>query len=387
MKSYKSVFSALLLVFATIVSAQETYKTDKSLVSNDYDYQSTEAIYEVKQYEDIAKGKKPRSIILLIGDGMGVTQLHAAMTANGGQLYLDNFKKVGFAKTHSADKYVTDSAAGGTALAAGQKVNNGVVGLDEDGKAIENVREFAEMKGKATGVVSTSAVTHATPASFVAHQPKRSMYEEIAADFLKTDIDVFIGGGLDHFTKREDKRNLKEELEQKNYQVATTVEELEAANGPKLAALLAPTHMEKMPTRGDILPLATKKAIDVLSNNKDGFFLMVEGSQIDWGGHQNNTAYIVRETLDFDKAVGEALAFAAQDKKTLVIVTSDHETGGMILKDGSYDQQEVNALYATKGHSGVMVPVFAFGPGADNFTGIQDNTDIAKAIFKLLGKK
>ncbi|MCT4644092.1 MAG: alkaline phosphatase [Carboxylicivirga sp.] len=387
MKNYKIVFSALLLVFATLVSAQENYKTDKSLVSTEYDYQSSEGVYNVPHFEDVSGKKKPKNIILLIGDGMGVAQVHAAMTANGGKLFMNNFKKVGFSKTHSADKYVTDSAAGGTALSAGKKTNNKAVGIDENGNLIENVREFAEQKGKATGVVSTSAVTHATPASFVAHQPQRSMYEAIAADFLKTDIDVFIGGGLDHFIKREDKRNLKTELEAKDYQVVTSVDELKTANSPKLAALLAPTHMDKMPARGDVLPLATKKAVELLSQNKKGFFLMVEGSQIDWGGHQNNTEYVVRETLDFDKAVGEALAFAAENKNTLVIVTSDHETGGMVINNGSYDDQLVKGHYGTKGHSGIMVPVFAYGPGADNFTGIQDNTDIGKMIFKLLGKK
>jgi alkaline phosphatase len=152
-------------------------------------------------------------------DGMSLPHLHAALTANKGKLFLENFKHMGFLKTHSSDNYITDSAAGGTALSTGTKTNNGAIGVDVNKKKVTTILEEAENKGMATGLVSTSAITHATPASFIAHQESRNMYEEIAADFLKTDIDVFIGGGYKHFTERKDGRNLVEELKEKGYQV------------------------------------------------------------------------------------------------------------------------------------------------------------------------
>ena len=384
--------SSTFLIFAFLLfpglslTAQETYKEDKSLVSNQYSYQETER-YEVKNYSLKTRRKKPENIILMIGDGMGIAQIHAGMTANGGKLFLENFKSIGFAKTHSSDNYVTDSAAGGTALACGEKTYNHAIGVNPEKQPLKNVREQAEAIGKATGVVSTSSVTHATPASFVAHQPQRSMYETIAADYLKTDIDVFIGGGIDQFEKRKDGRNLSDELRTKGYKVFYSLDSIKTVKAGKLAGLLAPAHTGKTDQRGDLLPVSTRTAIDILEEDKDGFFLMVEGSQIDWGGHQNNTEYIVTEMLDFDRAIGEALDFAAKDGKTLVIVTADHETGGMAIKGGSYEEQRVNAGFTTTSHTGIMVPVFAFGPGAEQFTGIMDNTDIAKKIFGFLEKK
>jgi alkaline phosphatase len=175
--------------------------------------------YEVKTFPQKFKGKTPKNVILFIGDGMSVSQVQAGYTANKGQLFLQNFKHMGFANTSSADKYITDSAAGGTALSPEQKTYNGAIGVDVNKNPVKTILEEAEEKGLATGLVSTSSITHATPASFIAHQESRNMYEEIAADFLKTDIDVFIGGGYKHFTERKDGRNLAEELKQKGYRV------------------------------------------------------------------------------------------------------------------------------------------------------------------------
>lgn len=372
---------ALEINFAS-VSAQETYKTDKSLISDKHSYQGTD-VYKVKTYEFRSRKKKPKNIILMIGDGMGIAQIHAGMSANKGNLYLENFKHVGFSKTHCSNKYVTDSAAGGTALACGEKTYYGAIGVNQDKQPIENVREFAEEKGKATGVVSTSSVTHATPASFVAHQPNRSMYEEIAADFLKTNIDVFIGGGIKQFEERKDGRNLSQELKAKGYKVLYSMDEIQKVEEGKLAGLVAPEHTEKADQRGAMLEVATRTAINILEEDKDGFFLMVEGSQIDWGGHQNNTEYIVKEMLDFDRSIGAVLKYAAKDKNTLVIVTADHETGGMTINNGSIEEQRIEAGYSVTRHTGVMVPVFAFGPAADQFTGIMDNTEISRRIFNL----
>ncbi|MFV0289384.1 MAG: alkaline phosphatase [Mangrovibacterium sp.] len=342
--------------------------------------------YRVEKFVEKNKTKTPKNIIFLIGDGMGISQVSSGLTANKGALFLQNFKHIGFSQTQSANDYVTDSAAGGTALACGERTNNGAIGVDTTNKAIASVLEIADKNGKATALVATACITHATPASFIAHQPKRSMYEQIAADFLKTDIDVFIGGGFDHFTKRKDGKDLTVELKNKGYAVCKSMEEVNQIENGKLAALLAPIHLDPMPERGNMLPEATQKAIELISQNKKGFFIMIEGSQIDWGGHANNTNYIAQEMLDFDQAVGKALEFAAKDGQTLVIVTADHETGGMALIGGNMQTGMVESEYITNDHTAVMVPVFSFGPGADKFTGIMKNSDIGKILKELAGK-
>jgi len=244
---------------------------------------------------------------------------------------------------------------------------------------------MAEVKQMATGLVSTSAITHATPASFIAHQGSRESYEDIAADFLKSDIDVFIGGGYNHFAKRADKRDLTLELKKKGYQVLRNMDDIVKVKSGKLAGLTADEHNDVFPNRKMDLPLSTETAMNILDQNKNGFFIMVEGSQIDWGGHANNTIYVVNEMLDFDRAIGKALEFAAKDGETLIIVTADHETGGMAIVNGNMNSGMVKAAFTTGDHTAIMVPVFAYGPGAEDFTGIMDNTDIAKNIMKLLG--
>ena len=329
--------------------------------------------------------QKPKNIILFIGDGMGVAQVFAGITANGGALNLNLMKHIGFSQTQSADNYVTDSAAGGTAIACGTRTNNGVIGMDPEGKPIKSILHISEENHKATGLVSTSAITHATPASFIAHQPSRNMYEAIAADFLKTDIDLFIGGGEDHFTERQDNRDLTQELKTKGYSVFSSLKAAEGALKAPMAIFTAGEHNPTYPERGEMLPQATQKAIDVLKQDKNGFFLMVEGSQIDWGGHDNSTPYIVQEVLDMDRALGIALKFAQENRETLVIVTADHETGGMTINGGDFDKGSVTARYTTSSHSAVMVPVFAFGPGAQEFMGIYKNTDLFEKMKQLFG--
>jgi alkaline phosphatase len=304
---------------------------------------------------------------------------------------LENCKNIGFIKTYSSDNYITDSAAGATAFSTGKKTYNGAIGLDKDGKPLKTILEMAEEKGLSTGLVATSKITHATPASFIAHQPNREMYEAIAADFLNTDIDVFIGGGKKEFESREDGRNLLEELKKNKYQIVDDVSKLARVKKGKLAALLNDDHMPNVkginnqPGRGDMLQKATKTALNILGKNKDGFFLMIEGSQIDWGGHSNLAWYVVDEMLDFDKSIGQVLKFAAKDGETLVIITADHETGGFSLTDGNLSTGAIEGSFTTTQHTGVMVPVFAFGPGAKEFIGIYENTAIFDKMIKALG--
>ncbi len=342
--------------------------------------------YKVKLYTQKFKAEKPKNIIFLIGDGMGVSHVFSGLVGNRGKLFIENCRHIGFSKTQSSDDFITDSAAGGTALSCGIKTYNGAIGVNPDTIPVETILEAAEDKGLATGLVSTSAITHATPASFIAHQKKRNMYEEIAADFLKTDIDVFIGGGLAHFIGRKDKRNLLTELKEKGYIVENDMTKIQKIKKGKLAGLTAQVHNGRLEERGDMLPIATQTAIKILDNNSGdkGFFMMVEGSQIDWGGHANSSIYIVEDMLDFDRAVGEAIKFAAKDGETLVVVTADHETGGMAITGGDFNTGMVKAGYPTGGHTAVMVPVFSYGPGAEEFIGIMDNTEVHAKMKKLL---
>jgi len=328
-----------------------------------------------------SKAKPPKNIILLIGDGMGVAQIYAGMIANKKPLQLERTRYIGFHKNQSADKFITDSAAGATALAIGKKAKNGAIGVDSLDRPSVSILELSEQNGLSTGLVATSSITDATPGSFIAHQPKRSMNEEIAADFLKTDIEVFIGGGRQYFNQRQDGKNLIEELRKRNYQIANSTEEIANAKPGKLAGFTADKNPLKVSDgRGDQLLVSTKKAIELLSPNKKGFFLMVEGSQIDWGGHANDIDYITTEMLDFDKVIGEVLDFADKDGNTLVVITADHETGGLAINGGNSKTGEVNGGFTTKGHTGIMIPVFAYGPGAENFTGFYENTEIFHKI-------
>lgn len=373
----------LLATFSLNSMAQQEY--EKVQAPDSLRLYHGDVHHEVKSYTEKNVSKKPKNIIFLIGDGMGTSQVTASLTANKGQLFLQNFKHIGFSQTQSASDYVTDSAAGGTALACGERANNGAIGMDVNNKPMQSSLAVADDNGKATALVSTSCITHATPASFIAHQPNRNMYEAIAADFLKTDIDVFIGGGYDHFAKRKDGKDLTTDLKAKGYQVHTNMTDIVKVKSGKLAGLVAPVHTNVMPERGNMLPEATKTALNIINQNKKGYFIMIEGSQIDWGGHANNTNYIVREMLDFDKTIGIALEYA-KDGETLVLVTADHETGGLALIGGDMSMGIVEGEYNTHHHSATMVPVFAFGPGAEHFTGIMKNSDIGKMLKELMGK-
>lgn len=326
----------------------------------------------------------------MIGDGMGVSQIYAGMTANHGHLNIERCKNTGFIKTSSASHYITDSGASATAMSTGRKTYNGACGVNADSMPEETILEIAEEHGLATGLVATSSITHVTPASFIAHQKWRHMYEEIAEDFLKTDIDVFIGGGREHFIERSDSIDLVSKLKEKGYNVLFEMDSIYKVESGKLAGLLADMHLPPYRDstkirRGDMLPDATQSAINILSKNKKGFFLMVEGSQIDWACHANITEYIIAEMLDFDRAIGRALDFAEKDGNTLVIITADHETGGMGINGGNFKDGTVDAGYTTGSHTGVMVPVFAYGPGSEHFRGIYENYDIFYKIMTAFG--
>jgi alkaline phosphatase len=327
----------------------------------------------------------PKNVILLIGDGMGLTQLQAAMTVNGNSLNIERCTNIGLSKTSSASDYITDSAAGGTAISCGIKTNNGAIGVDSKGAIVKSILEYAEEAGLATGLVATSTITHATPASFIAHEASRNSYEAIALDFMDVDVDVFIGGGLDNFNARKDGIDLVDQLKQNGYQIALTIDEMQSVITGKLAGLLNKQAMPKMTEgRGDMLLKASNKAIEILDKNEKGFFLMIEGSQIDWGGHANDTEYVVTELLDFDEVVGAALDFAELDGNTLVIVTADHETGGLSILGEDILGDSLATNFSTNHHTSVMVPVYTFGPQAETFSAIYENNTIFDKMMDAL---
>lgn len=338
-----------------------------------------------------------KNVIYMIGDGMGLAHVTATKLASETPLALLQAQATGLQTTHSASSEVTDSAASGTALATGEKTNNGSIGVDVDGQPLTSVLKLALAGGKKAGVVVTSSVTHATPAAFMASVQSRNDEEEIAEYFTTTGIDLFIGGGKKFFEAREDGRNLSEELRTKGYTITYSLDDVKALQGGKVGALLADNPMPSLAEgRGDMLLEAVGEALRLLStDNPNGFFLMVEGSQIDWAAHANDGEQVVAETIDFDKAVKAAMDFADRNPGTLVVVTADHETGGLALP--SDHDKVVNGValpgdgstsviaFATKGHTGSMVPVYAYGTGAYAFTGVMDNTDIPKRIAKLMG--
>ncbi|MCE5177599.1 MAG: alkaline phosphatase [Porphyromonadaceae bacterium] len=334
-----------------------------------------------------------KNVILMIGDGMGLTQVQVASMRAGFPLAMERAQYIGLAKTHSADNRVTDSAAAGTALATGTKTNNGAIGVDVNEKPLKNIREKAQEVGMATGVVVTCEITHATPAAFLAHCKSRKLMDDIASDIVTSGVDVFIGGGRNYFEKREDRRNLSDSLRDKGYAVAHSLDEVKAIRKGKVAGMVIDTKLPSILNGRDTsyLASATLEALRLLDNNAKGLFLMGEGSYIDSGGHANDADYVISETLDFDRAVRVAFDFADRNPGTLVIVTADHETGGLTIPSGNEDfllsDKGIKFLFSTGGHTGVMVPVFAYGTGAQNFSTVMDNTDLPRKIEELTGLK
>ncbi len=342
--------------------------------------------------DDTIRFTPPKNIILMIGDGMGITQITAGMYINGNKLNLEQFKYIGLHKSYSSDDLVTDSAAGATAFSIGQKTYNGAIGVDKKGRPTQTILEEAELNGLATGLVATSSITHATPGSFYAHQKDREMMEEIAADLLKVDVDFFVGGGKKHFDRRKDEQNLVEKLSQKGYAISTFLDkdfrEITDVDPSKNFGYFS-ADGEPLPfSQGrDYLVPASRAAVDYLSKQQEkGFFLMVEGSQIDWGGHANDSKYIISEMIEFDQAIGEVLEFAKRDGETLIIVTADHETGGYAINPTSTRDSIVAAFTTTK-HTAALIPVFAWGPGEELFSGIYENTSIYDKMRRAFGFK
>ena len=333
--------------------------------------------------------KTPKNIIIMMGDGMGVTQITSGLYANNNQLELERLNDIGLHKPYAYDALITDSAAGATAISCGVKTYNGAIGVDHDTIPCKTLLEEAEEKSMFTGLVATSTIVHATPASFIAHNRSRKNYEEIALDFLNTEIEVFIGGGKKYFYNRADERDLYEEMRAKGYYMSDffmeDLVELDYAALDRFGYLTAEDSPLPAAQGRNYLKPASEIAMNFLSEKGGpGFVLMIEGSQIDWGGHSNNTEYIISEMLDFDGAVGSVLDFAEKDGNTLVVITADHETGGFAIQEES-KMNEIVGAFTSDYHTGDLVPVFAYGPGSQHFRGIYENKDIYKKIRAIMG--
>lgn len=331
---------------------------------------------------------KPKSIILLIGDGMGVGQLTADYYFNESKM-ISEFPICGIYATHPKDgDWVTDSAAAGTAISTGVKVENGVIGLSEDGEKLETALEVAERIGKSTGLVATSSVTHATPASFAAHVSNRGMEYEIAVQESRSGVDVLFGGGLRFFTENTVlDSNLIQGMMENGYEFISQqsqLEVLDTENIGKVIGLFADEALSPANKRDLSLAMMTEKAVNILDNNENGFFLMVEGSQIDWRCHERDADGLLYEMQDFTEAVNWALEYQKSNKEVLILVLADHETGGACVESGLTHREKGRITFAMGSHSANFCIALANGPGQEQFNGFYEIDDIGKILHELV---
>lgn len=336
--------------------------------------------YRPTYRNDGGKGRI-RNVIFLIGDGMGLSQITAGAYANRG-LTLMNFNYIGLQRNNALGAFTTDSAAGGSALATGERHANRHIAMTEEGEAVPSLSDWFRGKGLLVGVVTLGNAVDATPTAFYGHSVERDNADELTRCLLDTPVDLLCGSGIRQFTERGDGIDLIGELS-KSYRFVRSIDEINAAEG---RVVCIDERMDEAAEESNLglLAEATRAAIDKLQERGDkGFFLMVEGAKIDYAGHSRCLPGSVIEMLSFDLAVAEALKFADENGQTLVVVTADHETGGLVLLDGDEQSGRIMGVYTTDDHTPAMLPVFAYGPGADRFCGTYLNTEIARRIREL----
>lgn len=330
---------------------------------------------------------RPLNVILMIGDGMGLAHLSTGMYANGGELTITNLRTCGWVRTQSGDNFTTDSAASGTAYSTGHKTHNAAIGVDMNDNPLPNLPEKLFEDGIVSGIVTTDDMDGATPSAFFAHQPSRKMSAEIWADLADAKVIFFAGGSWDDF---EDLDNKTAKAIQDRYHVTNALMGKKVAKAERLGYLPPKSETASMSKgRGDFLPSATEYAIEFLqsrTNDGKGFFLMVEGARIDKSSHDNDYPSMVKEVLDFDKAVEAAVRFAEKDGNTLVIISADHETGALSLRGGDPAKGKMKGAFSSGGHTGIPVPLFAYGPSSQYFMGVQENSDVSQKIEALLSE-
>ncbi|SHI44226.1 alkaline phosphatase [Pseudozobellia thermophila] len=318
------------------------------------------------------KKKKPvENLILMIGDGNGLTQISATVLANKGETTLTQLKSIGFLKTQSADDFTTDSAAAGTALATGKKAPNRAIGMTMDGKNAENMTELLSKKGYVSAIITTDEISGATPSSFYAHQKDRSLSGPIRKDLEKSKVSLIAS------------TDQPGALKNSRYTLLGTPQELQESKSDHIGFLMGQTDD---PNKEE-LAITTENALAYLNNKKQPFFLMVEGAKIDSYGHSNQIDGVIKEGIGFDKAVAKALQFADTHKNTLVVITADHETGGLTLPQGNLAKNEIEGDFTTDDHTATMVPIFAYGPRSDLFQGVYENNEVFHKIMEAMDIK
>ena len=360
-------------------------------------------VKELKQVKNKAK-----NIILFIGDGMSVSQISAFRLFQGGpnsRVAVDNFPYSGKVLTHSANAIVTDSASSGTAFSTGRKTNNRALGVDVNGQPIENITEKLDKSGYVSSIISTSEVTHATPAAFIVHTSSRYMADEISIQMTDSKIKNILGGGRKFFIPEENGGNREDGIQlldkvKTNSILITDKSELTDPSlygDGQVFGLFADEHLRDEttpenhstePSIKNMLEFSVNRSKKFIESGCRGFFVMAEASQVDWAGHGNDFEYLMREMTDLESGIKWALNYAKKNKDTLVVVTADHETGGLLIEPNDprkYENLDIKFSFNTGigrgSHTGVPVPIYAYGPGAENFTGTLDNTDVFRALL------
>jgi alkaline phosphatase len=342
--------------------------------------------------EVIAQGADchSRNVILIIGDGMGLAQMSFLAYSTDRPVAVEQFPVVGLQKTHSASHLITDSGASATAIACGLKTYNNAIGTSADSLPCHTLLELAKAQGKATGIVVTSSIVHATPAAFFAHQSLRGFHEAIAENLLHIGVDYVVGGGQMYFTNRfSDDRNLVEEMRKMGYTVSgydkKSFNAFSKRSDSKMAYFTAYSEpLPRMQGREDLSPVVTHALRTLTAHGDEGFFLMIEGSQVDFACHAQNAGYLLSEMKDLNGAIHTAYEYASRRDDTLVIVTGDHECGGLAIRESRPDRR-VRVEFTARGHTAQLVPVYAYGPCAEMFSGLYENTEIFDKISAACG--
>lgn len=345
------------------------------LPNRTYTATSTYPLYTPK-YRNDGENKPVKNIILLIGDGNGLAQWYTGYTANKAALNVFNMKHIGLSKTSSYDSYITDSAPGSTAFSSGEKTNNRAVGVDHTGQKLLLLPDILAEQKKKTGLVTCGDITDATPADFYAHQTERSNATAILKDLATANVDLLFGSG-----NTTADTTVAHQLKAR-FTLVNGIDSVGPDQNTRWVSTENKAGLSMLNGRGDWLQRAFTKATDLLSKNKQGFFLMLEGAQIDYGGHADQLPYVVTEVTDFDQVIGKAMAFADSNGETLVIVAADHETGGLTLTAGDYTTGYISGQFSTNDHTAIPIPVFAYGPQSQLFNGVYENTEIFRKILQ-----
>lgn len=368
--------------------------------------------------------QSPKNIVMISADGMGVCQWQAGMVAAKGKMNLSRMQSAGLLTTNPLDVFCGDAPSHSTALATGVNSHKGAVSVDMDNKPLKTITELVKENGLAVGVVSANSLVEGSIVPFVGHAQNRMAVEALTAGYVDTDIDVFIGAGSDYFTKsiqggfgpgagggqggqrpaggqggpgaggamqmgeRTDKRNLINELKAKGYQVCNSIDEIKQVKSGKLAGFTgAQSNPNIQEGRGDMFSASVETALNVLKSGSKGFFLMVGDMYVDRASHNSKLELLCDETRDLDRAIGKALDFAERDGQTLVLVVGSPEASGMSIVGGNMEEGTVEAKWSMPGmanHSGTQVPMFAYGPGAEQFMGVMENTEVFTAMKQML---